>query len=83
MEQNAGYQWSRAANRPLSACHCGDSAAGMFRQQRRRLSVYLTIVVNLPARLKNEQPNADAAQSDHAEHYKKCPYSLHSKRFNG
>jgi hypothetical protein len=41
----------------------------------------LFLVVNLPARLKNEQPNANAPQNDHGERYKQSLHGLHSKRF--
>jgi hypothetical protein len=53
----------------------------MFRQRRRWSSVYLNIIINLPARFKNEQPIASAGQSDYGEGDKKCLHSLHLKRF--
>jgi hypothetical protein len=59
-------------------CPLGDSAPGIFRQQRCWLSVSLSIIINLPARLKNEQPNGKTGKNDHAERYKKSLHGLHS-----
>jgi hypothetical protein len=58
-----------------------DSCARVFRREGHSLNACLNIIINLSAWFKNEEPNANAGESDHAKRNKKCLHGLHLKRF--